>query len=193
MLDLHARKNIRLQGYDYSQNGAYFITVCIKDRHNLLWEANDVHRVSIVGANIVRPPSPANQSTKLSLIGNIVNNAIENIPEIYMNVRINKYIIMPNHIHMILCVNESRAIGEQCSPLRIDDIAHKHIVRPENNPTVSRLIKHFKGFVTKQVGYSIWQKSFHDHIIRNEKEYLDIWQYIDENMINWKDDCYFER
>lgn len=214
MLDLRARKNIRLQRYDYSQNGAYFITICTKDKHNLLWKNEN----PIVGANIVRPSSVTEiKPLKLSATGTIVDTAINNIPVIYENMKIDKYTIMPNHIHMILVIEKGygcvstdernvvernagvgnaheRGAGEQCSPLQDAHNATQTDVLPEppTPATISRIVKQFKGSVTKQTGYTIWQKSFHDHIIRNEKEYLDIWRYIDENPIKWESDCYFE-
>lgn len=214
VLDLRARKNIRLQGYNYSQNGAYFITVCTKDKHNLLWE----NETPVVGANIVRPSTrTAIEPQKLSAIGTIVDAAINNIPAIYENIKIDKHTIMPNHIHLILIIENScgcacmgerdadergvdadsqdaneRGAGEQCSPLQINPLQNGGFPIPTMPATISRIVKQFKGSVTKQTGYTIWQKSFHDHIIRNEKEYLDIWRYIDENPSKWQNDCYYE-
>ena len=72
---------------------------------------------------------------------------------------------MPDHIHMILFIDTKR--------------------RTQFAPTISRVVKQFKGAVTKQLGFSIWQKSFNDKIIRNEKAYLEIWRYIDENPIKY--------
>jgi len=146
MRELPTRKNIRLKDYDYSQNGAYFVTMCIKNRHHILWDEE-----SIVGANRVRP--------KLSNIGNVVNYEINKINTVYENVNIDKFVIMPNHIHMIIFVkNNDCYLAESCGRTRFA-------------PTISRIIKQTKGLVTKQIGYSIWQKSFYDHIIRNEEEY----------------------
>ena len=58
-------------------------------------------------------------------------------------------------------------------------------------PTISRVVQQMKGIITKQIGYSIWQKLFHDHIIRNEKDYLKIWEYIENNPARWKEDCFY--
>jgi REP element-mobilizing transposase RayT len=157
MKDLPVRKNIRLSGYDYSKVGCYYITLCIKERSELLWEPTPV------GARIVRP--------QLSDIGVIIESAIVNIPKIYPSVKIDKYVIMPNHIHMI--------------------IVQGSLGRAMRAPTISRIINQMKGYVTKQVGYSMWQKLFHDHIIRNEAEYQRIWKYIDENPMRWAEDEYY--
>lgn len=159
MHKLPTRKNMRLKDYDYSQNGAYFVTTCVKAKHEILWAP--------VGARIARPHSTSN----LSNIGRIIETAILSIPEIYPNIILDKYVIMPNHIHMILLIDNGRAMRA---------------------PTpISTVINQFKGYATKQIGYSIWQKLYHDHIIRSEDDYQKIWQYIDENPVKWTEDCYF--
>ena len=156
--ELPVRKKIRLEGYDYSQDGCYYITICVKDGHEMLWE-----ECANVGARIARP---------LSGIGNVVKIAIENISKIYDYVFIDIFTIMPNHIHMIVRIeNNGRAMRA---------------------PTISRIINQFKGYVTKQIGFSIWQKLFYDEIIRNEQAYRSIWQYIDENPTKWAEDEFYK-
>ena len=149
---------MRLEGYDYSNAGAYFITVCVKDGHQMLGE--------IVGANCVRPI--------LSPYGRTVEKEILNLPNIYSTVSVAKYIIMPNHVHMIIITANDSG-------------------RTQFAPTISRVIKQFKGSITKQIGFSLWQKSFHDHVIRNEADYQRISQYIVENPMHWKTDEYFPK
>ena len=172
--DLPVRKNIRLKDYDYSQPGCYFITICVKDGREILWDQYDqtpVTSVMPVGAHSVRPPMV---DIPLSRIGKCIKTAIENIPAIYENIEINNYVIMPNHIHILIVIHED------CG-------------RTMCAPTISRIVKQCKEYVTKQIGYSIWQKSYHDRIIRNEKEYLIKWQYIDENPIKWNEDEYYNQ
>ena len=154
-MELLERKNLRLQDHDYSKNGAYFITICVKDGHEMLGK--------IVGANCVRPI--------LTDIGQITETEIGILSNTYDGVIVDKYVVMPNHIHMIIFI---RADG-----------------RTQFAPTISRIIKQFKGSITKKIGYSIWQRSYHDHIIRNEDEYCKIWKYIDENPAKWAEDRYF--
>jgi putative transposase len=101
--DLPQRKNIRLEGYDYSQNGVYFITICIKDRHCLLWEHT-------VGACIARP--------QLSDMGVVVDAAINNIHQKYEPVCVDKYVIMPNHIHMIFILKGDSGHAMRAPSLR---------------------------------------------------------------------------
>lgn len=167
ILDLPKRKKIRLQGYDYSQNGLYFVTFCVKDRHELLGR--------IVGAIINRPINNAQYpNVELSEYGLITDDSINDISNHYPDISVDKYVIMPNHIHMILMIQNENANG-------------RLIIAP----TISTVIQQLKRNISQKIGFSIWQKSFHDHIIRNEKEYLKIWQYIDENPLKWEDDCYF--
>ena len=117
MKELPVRKGIRLKGYDYSSAGYYFITMCVEGGHQLLWEEE-----SNVGARNARP---------LSRIGETVKTAIENIPKFYANTVIDKYVIMPNHIHMIIALNE----GESGRAMRA--------------PTISRIINQMKGVRNK--------------------------------------------
>ena len=161
MRDLPTRKHPRLKGYDYSRSGAYHITVCIKDRHMLLWKPTPV------GAAFGR--------LSLSEIGLLIDKEIDKIDSIYDNVKIDNYVIMPNHIHLLISLSSSRNADG----------------RPKAAPTISRIMNQFKSSITKQLGYSIWQKLFHDQIIRNEAEYQHIWQYIDRNPGQWIDDDYF--
>ncbi len=160
-MELRQRKPNRLKDYDYSQNGAYFVTICTKGRQEMLWH---------VGARIARPQD----NVPLSEYGIIINNAIVEIPKHYPTVLVDKYVIMPNHIHMILRLSNDRG-------------------RAMRAPTISTVINQMKGYITKQIGFSIWQKLFHDHIIRNEQEYREIWQYIDENSIKWEEDCFYTK
>ncbi len=160
-MEVPKRKSIRLKDFDYSSNGMYFVTICVRNKEWLLWD---------VGATCGRP-SPYRHN--LSAYGKIADNEICKINAIYeKTVIIDKYIIMPNHIHMIILLENA-----------IDG-------RPKVAPTISRIIQQFKGSVSKQIGFSMWQKLFHDHIIRNEHEYQKIWQYIDSNPQNWEEDCY---
>lgn len=151
--DKFRRKRIRLENYDYSSDGAYFVTVCVIRKDISLWKN--------VGANCVRQ----NITQELSDIGKLVDNEIQKIETIYDSVTVDKYCIMPDHIHMILLIDTKW--------------------RTQFAPTISRVIKQFKGAITKKLGFSIWQKSFNDEIIRNEKAYLEIWQYIDENPVKY--------
>ena len=152
--EFETRKEIRLKGYDYSRVGAYFITVCTKDRKNLFWED--------VGTTIGRPPD-----IKLSSYGKIVDDAINNIPEIYPSVTVDHYVIMPDHIHLLLIIHTD----EDGRPMVV--------------PTINRVMNQMKGYVSKQIGCSIWHGRFYDHIIRNRDDYNGYVKYIRENPKRW--------
>ncbi len=159
-MTLPVRKVHRLREFDYSGCGAYFITVCTKNRKPLFWET--------VGASIARP-----QDIPLSPYGMIVDTAIQNIHTHYPTVQVDKYVVMPNHIHLLL-----RITGSENG-------------RPMVAPTVSTVIQQFKGIVTKQLGFPVWQKLFFDHIIRNQSDYQEVWKYIDNNPLDWESDRFF--
>ena len=156
---LKQRKRLRLQDFDYSQNGAYFVTICTRNRECLLG--------SIVGADSIRP------QIKLSTVGQAVDGCIKEIPQHYPHISVEKYVIMPNHIHLILLFarNDGRMISA---------------------PTLSNVIGQMKRRASKITGIPIWQRSFHDHIIRTEQDYAEIWQYIDANPLTWEQDCFYQ-
>lgn len=157
-MELPKRKKIRLEGYDYTSCGAYFVTICVADRNALMWN---------VGADIIRPNEPP-----LSQYGEIVKIAIDAIPTHYDNVVVDKYCIMPDHVHIIL------------------------FFMPDENgriisaPTLSVIIGSMKRWVSRQIGIPIWQKSFNDRIIRNEQGYREIWKYIETNPEKWEEHCF---
>ena len=156
-MDIPKRKPNRLPDFDYSTPGAYFITICTKDRRNLFW--------ADVGASIARP--------QLTIWGNITANSICDIPKHYPAVSVDHYVVMPNHIHLLLQINTDTN------------------GRPMVAPTISTVIQQFKGIVTKRIGQSIWQKLYHDHVVRGERDYLKIWEYIDNNPARWTEDCFY--
>jgi len=160
MKDLPTRKNIRLKDYNYSQAGYYFVTICIKDRCELLGQ--------IVGDAALGVPR-----IELSDVGQNVKKHIENIDQ-HSNVTLDKYVIMPNHLHLLICVNNGTP--KAASP---------------TNAIIPKIVNALKGLTSKKFGETMWQRSYHDHIIRNEDEYHRIWKYIDENPVLWQEDCYY--
>ena len=126
--------------------------------------------IPAVGAIINRP------QIKLSATGRIADSAIREIPVHYQSVSIEKYVIMPNHVHLLISINQA---------------AENDNGRLIIAPTVSRIIKQFKSEVTKKAGFSLWQKGFYDHIIRNDADYESVWIYIDENPVKWENDEYY--
>ena len=154
------RKPNRLKEYDYSTPGAYFITICTKDKTNLFWEN--------VGTSVT-----CSDDVVLSTQGKVVDEAIRNIPSHYSNITIDNYTVMPNHVHLLLQIHTD---GDG---VRI------------TTPAISTVIQQMKGYVTKQLGYTVWQKLYHDHVIRGERDYRKIWEYIANNPVKWSEDCFY--
>ncbi len=163
-MDLPKRKPNRLKEYDYSQPGYYFITICTHQMRQLFWPSQP-----LVGADIIRPDQP-----RLSKLGQIVERAIRDIPSHYAHYSVEKYVIMPNHIHLILRISEGdgRMISAPTKPVPI-------------------VIGQLKRTVAKQAGFSLWQKGYCDHVIRTESVYLRVWNYIDTNPAKWSEDRYY--
>ena len=179
MKKLPQRKPNRLAGFDYSHSGAYFVTICTKNRANLFSE------IVIVGATVPGRPHnncrqpddcrPCIPIVKLTELGKIIETAISQNNR--NGVKIDQYVIMPNHIHMIVVIgSEMGKRGET------DD---------RGRSPLQMIIRNMKAYITKQIGFPFWQKSFHDHIIRNENEYCRIANYIRNNPSNWKGDCFY--
>ena len=164
--DFPKRKNIRLADFDYSTPGAYFITVCTHNRKSTLSH--------VVGAIHESP------AIKLTEYGKIVDKFINSPPE-HLKAKIKRYIIMPNHIHMIIEIpedEEMRAIRE--SPL-------------QSRSVVSKLVGYIKMNSSKEIhnkfgNATVWQRSFYDHLIRNRHDYIEIAKYIEENPAKWRED-----
>ena len=157
---MQTRKDNRLKTFSYDTPGAYFITVCSAGRAPIFWES--------VGAVIGRP-----EDVPLSKIGHIVDTSIRNISGFYPAVSVDHYVVMPNHIHLLLQIHTD-ANG-----------------RPMTAPTISMVVNQLKGYVTKTVGAPLWQKGFHDHVIRSERDYLEIFDYIQGNPGKWAEDSLY--
>ena len=160
-MSLPERKPLRLQRYDYSGAGYYFVTVCVQNKRNLLRRGTHC------------APGPGFPS--LSEMGETVEQTVLEIPSHYPNVKVDKYIVMPNHIHLILVLEAGNGGRTMFAP----------------TPTLSQIVRMMKETVTKRLRQKIWQKGFYDHIIRNEADYLRIWQYIDTNPAKWEEDEYY--
>jgi REP element-mobilizing transposase RayT len=164
MREFPTRKIKRLQGYDYALNGAYFVTICAKNRAKIFGE-------------IVRTPVHDRQQcfleyivfAKLSNIGKIVETAI--LHNRRKQFWVDQYIIMPNHIHLIVML--SSQIGDM------------------GRLSLQMIVRNMKAYISKCLGFSPWQKSFYDHIIRNYDEYNSIAEYIINNPAKWEDDRFF--
>lgn len=171
MFDFPQRKPNRLKGYKYNQNGSYFITICVQNRMNLLCK--------IVGDGFSVP-----NKIHLYKRGGIAQQFIVDLSTKYPYAKVDKYVIMPNHVHLLLSIDN-----------QMNDMGN---ITETPSPTVGAIIGWYKYQTTKQMNnpmdnetFKIWQRSFHDHIIRNDEEYQEIWDYINTNPQRWKDDCFY--
>jgi REP element-mobilizing transposase RayT len=166
---LPVRKNLRLREFDYNTPGAYFITFCTHNRSNILSRIVGAIHESLV--------------SQLTACGVIVDAVIQSIPE-HLHVTIDRYVIMPNHVHLIVVIAESdvlRAIRE--SPLQGRSIVSKAVGYIKMN--ASKAIRQQYGDVT------VWQRGYHDHVIRNQDDYEMIAKYIHENPLRWELDKFY--
>ena len=131
-MECSERKPNRIGGYDYSQNGAYFVTICTQDRKPIL--------SSIVGDDAHIVPKP---------YGQVAEKYIRNVPEIV------KYVIMPDHIHILIQLDDG---AMWASP-------------PTRNNKISSIARSIKTLTTKEIGIPIFQRSYYDHVIRNQQDY----------------------
>ena len=157
---MRERKHPRLKGYDYSQNGAYFVTVCTKERKNCL------SRIRVGPDALIGP------SVELMPYGELVNDAILSAVSTYENVNIPCYVIMPNHVHLLVVLGKSGPMGA-------------------SGPTLGMIVRSIKTKVTRAVGHSVWQTSYYDHVIRDERDFLTRWNYIESNPAKWPEDTYY--
>ena len=144
-MELPQRKKIRVDEYDYSQCGAYFVTICTQNRRPIL--------SNIVGDDAHIVPKR---------YGQIVERYLRNAAEI------EKYVIMPDHIHMLIRLEEQGA--EKRSP---------------QASRIASIVRSIKTLTTKEIGESIFQRSYYDHVIRNQRDYNEIWEYIENNPRKW--------
>lgn len=163
---MRTRKNIRLKGYDYSQNGVYFLTFCVEKRHEILSK--------VVGADALDTPF-----IELMEYGKILEKFIKSSNNIYPFVKIENYVIMPNHVHLLVVVDfGENGTSRASSPTKEE---------------VPKLVSAIKRLTNKEIGFNIWQRSYHDHIIKNQEDYIEKYKYIKENPSNWQEDCYYRQ
>lgn len=165
------RKHPRLKDYDYRENGCYFVTICVRDHKPLL---------GCVVARRAGCPHPAGQATvemRLSHEGEVTRHYIEQIPGVYREVQLDQYVVMPNHIHLLLRMQEPDLEPQTKANMQ--------------RPTLHTVVRSLKTMVTKKLGYSIWQTSYYEHIVRNKRDYQEIWKYIEDNPSKWAEDRYY--
>ncbi len=152
-MELPKRKSPRIPGYDYATGNYYFITICTSEKKCIFGKPNELNE-----------------------FGMIAKAYIKLIPNHYPQVVVDKFVVMPNHIHLILVLDNDNG---------------KEKVIP-----ITQIIGQYKMSVTKEIhkinkNLQVWQRSFHDHIIRNQEGYNNIWEYIEYNPFKWEEDCFY--
>ena len=171
---LPKRKDLRIKQYDYSSAGAYFVTICIKDRKRIL---SDIIKSSVgVGAH-------DDPQIRLSEIGKIVEKNLLSSEKI-SGVSIDRYVIMPDHIHVIIFLDPEKytylSNGSSRAPT-------------PTNQMLPHVISTFKRFCNKEIGKNIFQRGYIEHIIRDREDYDTRVKYIHDNPSHWYfDELYSE-
>ena len=168
-MELPARKPNRLKNFDYSTPGAYFITVFTHDRRRILSRI-ELPSGGAVGDGVLDVPQ-----VDLTACGRIVDETIREIDRFYGDSSIDKYVIMPNHIHLLICITE---IGSSGTPT-------------PTNARIPAVISYLKRATNRQCGFSLWQRSYYDHIIRGEEDHRAAAEYIDANPARWREDEFY--
>ena len=166
--NLPNRKSTKWRERDYNTPGGYFITICTQNKRCILSH--------IVGGDVLDAP----KRVDLLPHGKIANKHIKQLNDFYADPEVAHYVIMPNHIHILLFVHD-RFAPESGASRTSPPTAKQHAV-------VSRFVSTFKRFCNKEFGGNVWQRGFHDHIIRNRADLEEHLKYICENPLKWTSD-----
>ena len=184
---IHHRRSIRLKGYDYAQEGLYFITICCQNRAQLFGE--------IINGEMI-----------LNKCGEIAQKCWQEIPEHFPNVELHDFVIMPNHVHGIIEIKfksiipivptEPTVVPTVVVSVGANDYSPLRTPRSPSK-TIGSIVRGFKIGVTKWMRqntntYDVWQRNYYDNIIRNDQSYYRISNYIRNNPKNWKEDKFYK-
>lgn len=167
--DNRHRRSIRLQGFDYSGPGAYFVTICTQGRTCLFGDVVD-------------------SKIRLNDAGTMVEKCWLAIPLHFPDVILDEFVVMPNHIHGIVVIKDGVVGAKNFSPLRNNNADVRGLRSPSK--TIGSVIRGFKIGVTKwfregRGADNVWQRNYYEHIIRDEESLNRIRQYIHENPMQW--------
>lgn len=164
------RKNIRLSYYGYTTPGAYLVTICSHNRKCIFGKIEE-------------------GKVQLNEIGNMVKTCWQEIPKHFKEVRLDEYVVMPNHLHGILIILDET--GEAC-------LAPTSEPAKSKKKTLGAVVGSFKSSVTRRVrisgfirGKAIWQRGYYEHVVRNIVDLEDIREYIANNPARWSNDSQF--
>ena len=174
-----------MPNWDYGNNGMYFITICTQNREYLFGDV-------IAG------------KMKLNKMGNLAHKYWNEIPQHFPFVKLDEFVVMPNHMHGILIIDKTDGDGDATNATSPPNATPPNTVKNQKmaniSPkpgSVSTTIRSYKSVVTKNARLSNpdfgWQSRFHDHIIRNEKSFHNISNYIINNPIHWNEDKFYKK
>jgi putative transposase len=182
--EIHHRHSIRLQGYDYSASGAYFITICTYQRQCLFGDV-------------------VNGMMELNSFGRLAQSCWQRSPHHFPQVDLDAFVIMPNHVHGILrlgcTIGRGEAFGRETSDDCKDCLPNASPLQPMPKGTksgsIAAIVQNFKSVSTRRInqsqqntGTTIWQRNYYEHIIRDETTFQAIRQYIQNNPQDWIED-----
>jgi len=178
----HHRRSIRLKGYDYAQAGAYFVTICTRERACLFGEVVD-------------------GEMRLNDAGRMVERCWLDIPRHFPHVELDAFVIMPNHIHGIIVITSDPDVGARHVEAR--HVGARHAVPLQMAPhaeqfgkpvpgSLPTIVRSFKSAATKRIniwrgtpGASVWQRNYYEHILRDEASWERVREYIANNPLQW--------
>ena len=172
------RRPNRLKEYDYNQDGVYFITMCTQNREQILSNITIDEQIPQV---------------HLMEYGRIVEKYIMSVQYRKMQITVNHYVIMPDHVHILLSIQnpeKTENMENGISPGNNDAISKRETdgtsrAPSPTNAVIPQIVSGIKRLTNREIGFNIWQRSYYDHVIRDEQDYWNIWQYIENNPARW--------
>ena len=166
------RKPNRIAGYDYSQSGAYFVTICTQDRKKILSKitaGTPLPGCPQMPHHETVQPRTGVPTVELLWHGEIANQYIRQMDTFYAHLSVDQYVIMPDHIHLLITIHDG----------------HPRTGVPTRTSEIARFVGTLKRFCNKEYGENIWQSRYYDHVIRNQQDYNEVWEYIENNPTKW--------
>lgn len=178
------RKALRLAEYDYTTPGAYFVTICVQDKRPILGKIIE-------------------EKLHHSEVGEKVNEVWHNLPNHYGNIELDEFIVMPNHVHGIIWIIDTsplpETVGAGLRPAQPDREGLRPSLTFAGRHGLPEIVKAFKSFSAREINKTIedqgrfsWQRSYHDHVIRNEEDLYQHRAYIHNNPLKWGLDEYYQ-
>ena len=175
----HHRRSIRLKEYDYTQPGAYFITIVTFQRECLFGTIVD-------------------EEMKLNLYGLVAKQQWEKLPKRFSHIELNAFVVMPNHVHGILVITDRRGTAESATDSLEESSRRAPTQERFQNPvkgSIPTVVRAYKAAVAYRInlmrrtdGVPVWQRNYYEHVVRDEKEWDRIQRYIEANPLNWSKD-----